>query len=118
MSRPSVSLHPYFKVHPGKMEAAMALLPRFIERTTSEPAVLHYEFTINGDEIFCREAYTDAAGALAHLSNVGDLLTGMLQNSDLIRVEVHGPAADLETMKAPLAHLPVAWFVWKCGLER
>jgi quinol monooxygenase YgiN len=115
---PSVSLHPYFKVHPGKMDAARALLPRFIEKTNSEPAVLHYEFTINGDEVFCREAYKDAAGALAHLSAVGNLLTEMLQNADLIRVEVHGPASELETMKAPLAHLPIAWFVWECALNR
>jgi len=100
------------------MEAAKALLPRFIAKTTSEPAVLYYEFTINGDEVFCREAYQDAAGALAHLSSVGDLLTEMLQSSDLIRVEVHGPAAELETMKAPLAHLPIAWFAFECGMDR
>jgi len=27
-----VSLHPYFKVHPGKLEAVKAGFPRFIEQ--------------------------------------------------------------------------------------
>ena len=29
-----VSLHPYFKVHPGKLEAVKAGFPRFVEKTT------------------------------------------------------------------------------------
>src|SRR5207237_10562033 len=32
---------------------------------------LFYEFTVNGEEVFCREGYTDAEGLLAHLENVG-----------------------------------------------
>ena len=31
--------------------------------------------------------------------------------ADLARVEVHGPAAELEKLKEPLAHLTPAWFV-------
>ena len=30
-----VSIHPYFKVHPGKMGAFKASLPAFIEKTRS-----------------------------------------------------------------------------------
>ena len=30
--------------------------------------------------------------------------------SDLTRLEVHGPAAELEKLKNPLAHLNPAWF--------
>lgn len=116
MSNPAVSLHPYFKIHPGKLDAAKALLPAFLEKTKSEPARLYYEFTVNGDEVFCREAYTDAAGALAHLENVGPLLGEMLKLSDLIRLEIHGPAAELEKMKEPLASLNAAWFAYACGL--
>jgi quinol monooxygenase YgiN len=63
-----VSLHPYFKVHPGKLEAFKALLPAFVEKTASEEENLFYGFTIHGDEIFCREAYTNAEGVLAHLN--------------------------------------------------
>ncbi len=105
-----VSLHPYFKVHPGKLEAVKAGFSRFVEKTETEKKNLFYGFTVNGDEILCREAYTDAEGVLEHLDNVGDLLAEMLTMSDLTRVEVHGPAAELEKLKKPLAHLNPAWF--------
>jgi quinol monooxygenase YgiN len=106
-----LSLHPYFKVHPGKLEAVKAGFLRFVEKTETEKKNLFYGFTVNGDEILCREAYTDAEGVLEHLDNVGDLLAEMLTMSDLTRVEVHGPAAELEKLKKPLAHLNPAWFV-------
>lgn len=60
--------------------------------------------------MFCREAYESAEGLLAHLDNVGALLAEMLKMADLTRVEVHGPAAELEKLKAPLAHLNPKWF--------
>ena len=118
MSQPAVSIHPYFKVHPGKLEAARALLPKFVEKTTSEPGCVFYEFTINGDVVFCREAYTNAEGALAHLQNVGDILAEMLKLSDLIRLELHGPEQELEKLQGPLADLKPEWFVYETGLRK
>src|SRR5881394_2348455 len=97
-----VSLHPYFKVHPGKLEDFKKAFPMFVELTQKEPKNLFYEFSVNGDEVFCREAYTDAAGLLAHLDNVGALLTHAMKIADLVRVEVHGPAAELEKLREPL----------------
>src|SRR5438876_6385705 len=88
-----VSFHPYFKVHPGKLEAVKAGFPRFVEKTATEKKNLFYGFTINGDEIFCPEGYTDAEGVLAHLDNVGALLEEMLTLADLTRDAVHGHAA-------------------------
>jgi hypothetical protein len=105
-----VSLHPYFKVHPGKLEAFKAKLPAFIKKTASEEKNLFYDFSINGDEIFCREGYLDAEGVIAHLDNVGGLLWEALKISDLIRLELHGPAQELDKLKGPLAHLKPAWF--------
>src|SRR5436190_462520 len=105
-----VSLHPYFKVHAGKLDAVKAGFPRFVEKTATENKNLFYEFTANGDEMFCREGYTDAEGVLAHLENIGALLAEMLTMVDLTRFEVHGPPAELEKLKAPLAHLNPAWF--------
>lgn len=105
-----VSVHPYLKVHPGKLENFKAALPAFIEKTATEKKNLFYGFSINGDEIFCREGYTDAEGVIAHLDNVGALLAEALTMADLTRFEVHGPAAELEKLKAPLAHLNPAWF--------
>jgi hypothetical protein len=53
-----ISLHPYFKIHPGKLDAMKAMFARFVEKT----------------------------------------------------LEVHGPAAELEKLKKPLAHLNPSWF--------
>jgi quinol monooxygenase YgiN len=106
-----VSLHPYFKVHPGKLEAFKAGFPAFVEKTAKEEKNLFYEFTVNGDEVFCREGYADAEGLLAHLENVGALLAEALKIADLIRLEVHGPAGELDKLKEPLAHLKPEWFV-------
>jgi quinol monooxygenase YgiN len=106
-----VSLHPYFKVHPGKLEQFKAGFPAFVEKTASEEKNLFYGFTLNGDEVFCREAYANAEGLLAHLENVGALLAEALKIADLIRLEVHGPAAELDKLREPLAHLNPAWFV-------
>src|SRR5437879_5735689 len=105
-----VSLHPYFKVHSGKLERVRAKLPAFSEKTASEEKNLFYGFSINGDEIFCREAYKDADGVLAHLDNIGALLAELLNMADLMRIELHGPAVELEKLKGPLAHLNPLWF--------
>ena len=112
-----VSIHPYFKPHPGKFDAFKALLPAFVAKTATEPKCLHYDFTINGDEIFCREMYLGADGALAHVENVGALLDEALKISSLIRLELHGPAVELEKLKGPLAGFNPAWFVRACGVE-
>ena len=106
-----VSLHPYFKVHAGKLEAFKATLPAFVEKTATEEKNLFYGFTINGDEIFCREGYTDAGGVLAHLDNVGAMLAEAFKMSNLIRLELHGPANELDQLRKPLAHLNPVWFV-------
>jgi quinol monooxygenase YgiN len=105
-----VSLHPYFKAHPGKLDAFKEMLPRFLEKTATETSCLFYEFGINGDELFCREAYENAAGLLEHLDNVGELLAEAMKIADLTRIEIHGPAAELEKLKQPLANMNPAWF--------
>jgi quinol monooxygenase YgiN len=113
-----VSLHPYFKVHPGKLEAFKAGLPGFVEKTKTEEKNLFYDFTINGDEALCREGYIDADGLLAHLANVDALLKEALKIADLTRLEVHGPSNELDKLKEPMAELKPAWFVRECGIDR
>jgi hypothetical protein len=85
-------------------------------KTATETKNLFYGFSINGDEIFCREAYESAEGVLAHLENVGTLLAEMLTMADLIHVELHGPAEELQKLKGPLAHLNPAWFTLEASL--
>ena len=109
-----VSLHPYFKVPPDKLPVLKAILPEFVAKTRNETGNLFYEFTVNGDEVFCREGYTSAEALLEHLDNVSAMLAAALTMAELIRVEVHGPAAELEKLRGPLAHLNPAWFVLQC----
>ena len=105
-----VSLHPYFKVPPDKLPVLKAILPEFAAKTHGETRNYFYEFTINGDEVFCREAYVDAEALLEHLDNVRGMLAQALAMAELTRLEVHGPAAELEKLKGPLADLNPTWF--------
>lgn len=120
MPHPStvVSLHPYFKLRPGTRDAFLALIQRFIERTSVEPACLYYEFTTHGDEIYCREAYVGAAGALAHVANVGDLLDEALSISELVRLEVHGSATELLQLKESMAPIGAVFYEYIDGLAK
>ena len=88
------------------------------EKTAGEEKNLYYEFTVNGDELFCREGYVGGEGVLAHLENVGVLLGELMKISDLTRLEVHGPAAELEKLKPSMAAMKPAWFVLECGVKR
>ena len=105
-----VSLHPYFKVPPDKMPHLKAILPEFAAKTRHETGNLFYEFTINGDDVFCLEAYVDAEALLAHLDNVSAMLAQALTMAELVRIEVHGPAAELDKLKEPLAQLKPGGF--------
>ncbi len=113
-----VSIHPYYKARPGKLEAAKALLPAFVKISATEPKSLGYDFTINDDVIFCPEAYVGATGVQEHLANVGTLLNGLMTLDDLIRLEIHGPAAELEKLKESLAGLNPAFFIYECGVVK
>ncbi len=112
----TVSIHPYFRVNEGKLDEFKAMLPQFVELTAKEEGCLFYDFTIDGDVIFCREAYVGGEGALAHLDNVGELLGKALEISELIRLELHGSEEELAKLKEPLADLNPDWFVFQCGV--
>ena len=114
----AVSLHPYFQIYPGKVEEFTANFPKFVEKTSSEKGCLYYDFTLNGDEAFCREGYVDGDAALAHLANVDELLKQALSISTLTRLEIHGPEAELAKMRGPLTGLDPAWFVHQSGLKK
>lgn len=113
-----VSIHPYFKVKAGKLEEVRAILRKFVERAAGETEILYYDFTLRDDVVFCREAYIGAEGLLAHLTNVGEILQEMLAAADVMRLEVHGAAAELEKLKDALGPMNPEWYVFECGLER
>lgn len=101
----AVSINPYFKVQPGKLDAFKELMKEFVARTSTEDTCLYYDFSVCDDQVFCREAYVGAAGVLAHLENVGSQIEQALTFSELYRLEIHGPASELAELKAPLAEL-------------
>ena len=113
-----VSIHPYFKIRPGQTDAVKNLLPAFVQKTEKETKNLYYGFTLSGETLFCREAYVGAEGLLEHLENVGPELEKMLKLAEVLRVEVHGPSADLEKLQGPLAGLKPIWFTSLVAVSR
>lgn len=114
----SITIHPYFKVNEGQLGAFLSKLPEFSEITSGEAGCLYYNFTVNGDVVFCREAYENAEAVLKHLANVGEPLGKALALAEVIRIEVHGPADELEKLKEPMASLNPEWFVFETGIDR
>ena len=113
----AVSIHPYFKINEGRIEDFKALIAEFIASTQTEKTCLYYDFSINGDIAFCREAYVDGEAVLAHLDNVGHHIEASAAFSDMFRLEMHGPAEELAKLKGPLAELPIDYFEREGGAQ-
>ncbi|MFC1749831.1 putative quinol monooxygenase [Pseudomonadota bacterium] len=96
------SIEPYFKISVGNLSAFKSLCEEIVEKTKSEPKCLYYGFSFDGLYAHCREGYEDADGLLAHLDNIGSLLKDLLEISEIIRLEVHGPQEELEKLDEPL----------------
>jgi hypothetical protein len=112
------TLVPYFEVQDGQLDAFKALGPQFVDRTRHEPGCLHYGFSFSGTIAHCREGYDDAAAVLAHLDNVGALLGEALKIARIVRLEVHGPAAEIDKLRGPMAGLNPQFFVLEEGAIR
>jgi quinol monooxygenase YgiN len=113
-----VTIVPYFKAHQNKLNDVKVVCDRFIEATKTESDCLYYGFSFNGDEMHCREGYVDAEGALAHLENVDALLKQLLEISDLTRLEIHGPAAELAKLREPLKNLGPKYYTLEYGFRK
>lgn len=112
------SLVPYFKVLDGQIAAFEELCQRFIAKTKSESKCLYYGFSFDGNYVHCREGYEDAEGILTHLANVNSLLEESLQIAEIIRLEIHGPEAELAKLREPLSNLNPQFYVLKYGFRR
>ncbi|MBO9468998.1 hypothetical protein J7355_02675 [Endozoicomonas sp. G2_2] len=111
------SIAPYFEVPDERMDEFMALVDRFVEASRSEPACLYYGFLFDGNTATCREGYDGAAGVLAHLDNIGELFAQAQEVATLTRLEVHGPAAELDQLREPLAGMGVDFYVLSQGFR-
>ncbi len=112
----AVSIHPYFQVKEGQMEACKTFLAKFNELVANEELCLFYNFTFKGDVLCCREAYQNAAGVEAHLANCGALLGEFLNVADLTRIELQGPAEELEKLKPAFADFNPDYYICECGI--
>ena len=114
-----VTIQPYFEVKDGEMDDVRGYLERMVGLTRSEPACLFYGFSICGSRVHCREGYTDAAGALAHLENVGPLLQELLGTgkAELTDLQIHGPEQELAKMRDPLTELGPSYWVLEYGFR-
>jgi quinol monooxygenase YgiN len=118
LTDPCCTLVPYFKIHDGKLDEFRRLGEQFVEKTKTEPKCMHYGFSFNGMQAHCREGYADAEGVLAHLDNVGALLEQVLKIADIIRLEVHAPAAEIEKLREPLSSLKPELYTMEIGFRR
>ena len=109
---------PYFHVPAEQQQAFRALCDQFVAKTSEETKCLYYGFSFNGETAHCREGYTDAAGVLAHLENVGELLDQALKIAALTRLEIHGPEEELAKLRGPLAKLNPEFYTLEYGFRR
>jgi quinol monooxygenase YgiN len=112
------TLAPYFKVNEGQLAAFRKGCEAFVAKTRKERNCLFYGFSFSGDEVHCREGYTDAQALLFHLENVGQLLQEALKISNIIRLEVHGPEEQLALLREPLADLNPRFYSLDLGFRR
>ena len=111
------TIAPYFKINRGEADAFKRLCEEFVAKTQTESKCLYYGFSFLGDEVHCREGYEDADGLLAHLENVGAVLEKALKISKITRLEIHGPASELEKLRQPLAALKPRFFTLEYGFR-
>ncbi|MDA3921622.1 MAG: hypothetical protein PF501_13220 [Salinisphaera sp.] len=113
-----VSFAPYFNVPAGRMSEFRELADRFMAATSGEQGCLYYGFCFNGHKALCREGYQDADAFLVHLNNVGELFAEAQQIATIERMEMHGPADELDKLRKPLADLDIEYFVLETGFRR
>lgn len=112
------TLVPYFEVPSENLAAFKALGTQFLDKTRNEADCMHYAFSFSGNIAHCREGYANAEGILKHLENVAEPLGEALKLAELIRLEIHAPAAEVEKLKAPLAALKPQFFILETGIRR
>lgn len=105
-----VTICPTFHVPDGKLEAFKATFPDFYSGVaTGTDETLYYGFAVSGNDVFCREGYKSAAGALQHLADVDAPLNAALEilggADGSLELSVMGPAAELDQMREAMTPL-------------
>ena len=93
------SIHPRFTV--SDWSAARPLLDETVARMKLVSGCIYFGWTRCGDDLVCRQAYTNAEGVRAHLDGVGALIEQLASGpATLDSVSVHGPSTRLGECKA------------------
>jgi len=112
------SVSPYFQIHPGKAAVFRAICEKYVEWSSREPGCLYYGFSFDGDLAHCREGFVDADALIAHINNLRPILHEMDEVSTLVKIEVHGPEAELAKLREPLAAMNPRYFVLEYGYRK
>lgn len=112
------SVSPYFEIHPGQAAAFRAICEKYVEWSSREPGCLYYGFSFDGDLAHCREGFVDADALIAHIENLRPILHEMGEVSRLVRIEVHGPEAELVKLRDQLGSLTPQYFLLEYGFRR
>jgi quinol monooxygenase YgiN len=111
------SIAPYFQVSSENLTAFKSICEQLVAKSQTEEKCLYYGFSFHENIAHCREAYVDGEGLLAHLDNVGDLLTEALKLAELVKLEIHGPESELAKLREPLAGFNPDFFVLEYGFR-
>jgi len=114
----TVTLAPYFVVH-DKDKFCSIWRADFAHFQHKDDCV-HYAFTFSEDgRAHCREAYHDAKAVLQHLADVDTPLNAVLDPAvaQLEKLEVHGPASELELLRDALSPLGAKFFACEWGFR-
>merc|ERR1719502_2260393 len=115
-SQSLMTIQPTFTVKDWAL--AEPIMAEFVEATKKETGCIYYGWTKVGDKLFCREAYTDAAGVLAHLDNVGALVGKLLESAaTLDKIELHGPAEELDKCKSTMDGFGTTYWAIDSGIS-
>lgn len=109
---------PYFKVREGQLDVFKTLCEKAVEKAQGEEKCLYYGFSFSDELAFCREGYEDAEGLLAHLENVGGVLKKMFAIAELVKLEVHGPASEIDKLRGPLSGMNPDFYILEFGYRR
>lgn len=112
-----ISFSPYFDIPDANRPAFESLVEEFVEATRQETGCLYYGFCFNGSQALCREGYVDGDAFLAHLDNVGELFARAQKLADVTRMELHGPAAEIDKLREPLAELDIVYYTLETGFR-
>jgi len=114
----TVTLAPYFTVH--DVDKFKAIWRADYAQFAHKEDCVHYAFTFSDDNhAHCREAYINAAAVLQHLTDVDAPLKAVLDPTvaKLDKLEVHGPAAELDQLREALDPLGAAFYTCEWGFR-